>query len=124
MKKVLCIGVWDLIHEGHIKFLDKAKELGEVVVGIVKDGAVKAKKGENRPLMKFRHRQLILEKMGYKTEEIDDFYFPEILITNFDWVIVGEDQAHFKNVNNIPYEKKIIFPRYEGISTTKILGEK
>lgn len=51
-KVVLTQGVWDLIHEGHAKYLQKAKELGDVlIVGVDTDAVVKDRKGPSRPIV-------------------------------------------------------------------------
>lgn len=51
-KVVLTQGVWDLIHEGHAKYLQKAKALGDVlIVGVDTDEVVKFRKGPTRPIV-------------------------------------------------------------------------
>ncbi|MDO8240881.1 MAG: adenylyltransferase/cytidyltransferase family protein [Candidatus Moranbacteria bacterium] len=51
-KVVLTQGVWDLIHEGHAKYLQKAKELGDVlIVAVDTDEVVKHRKGPTRPIV-------------------------------------------------------------------------
>lgn len=54
---VLTQGVWDLIHEGHAKYLQKAKALGDVlIVGVDTDEVVKHRKGPNRPIVPEKER--------------------------------------------------------------------
>ena len=49
---MLTSGSFDLIHLGHVKYLAKAKELGDVlVVGVDSDAKIRARKGEDRPLV-------------------------------------------------------------------------
>jgi len=51
-KIVFANGCFDLLHVGHIRYLDQAKELGDVlVVGINGDRSVRRLKGKGRPLM-------------------------------------------------------------------------
>lgn len=56
-KIVLTQGVWDLIHEGHARYLQKAKALGDVlIVGVDTDEVVKHRKGPNRPIVPEKER--------------------------------------------------------------------
>lgn len=56
-KVVLTQGVWDLIHEGHAQYLQKAKELGDVlIVGVDTDEVVKFRKGPTRPIVPQQER--------------------------------------------------------------------
>lgn len=51
-KVVLTQGVWDLIHEGHAQYLQKAKALGDVlIVAVDTDEVVKHRKGPTRPIV-------------------------------------------------------------------------
>lgn len=52
LKVVLTSGSFDLIHLGHVKYLARAKELGDVlVVGVDSDAKIRRRKGEDRPLV-------------------------------------------------------------------------
>ena len=54
-------GTYDLIHVGHINTLQKAKELGDIlVVSINSDDSVKRYKGENRPIVGEKERAKVL----------------------------------------------------------------
>lgn len=56
-KIVLTQGVWDLIHEGHAKYLEAAKSLGDVlVVGLDSDELTRVRKGPNRPIVPEKER--------------------------------------------------------------------
>jgi D-beta-D-heptose 7-phosphate kinase/D-beta-D-heptose 1-phosphate adenosyltransferase len=49
---VLTIGSWDLLHIGHVRYLMKAKEYGDIlVVGVDTDRGIKLYKGELRPVV-------------------------------------------------------------------------
>jgi D-glycero-beta-D-manno-heptose 1-phosphate adenylyltransferase len=49
---VLTSGSFDLIHLGHVKYLQKAKEFGGVlVVGVDSDAKIRRRKGEDRPMV-------------------------------------------------------------------------
>ncbi len=52
LKVVLTSGSFDLVHLGHVKYLAKAKELGAVlIVGVDGDAKIRARKGEDRPMV-------------------------------------------------------------------------
>jgi rfaE bifunctional protein nucleotidyltransferase chain/domain len=49
---VLTSGSFDLVHLGHVKYLARAKELGDVlVVGVDSDDKIRRRKGEDRPMV-------------------------------------------------------------------------
>lgn len=57
LKVVLTQGVYDLIHEGHAKYLELAKSYGDVlIVGLDSDELTRARKGKNRPIVPERER--------------------------------------------------------------------
>ena len=69
-KIVLCHGVFDLLHVGHIKHLEEAKKYGDIlIVSITKDEFIK--KGINRPYFKINDRVdslCALESVNYVVE--------------------------------------------------------
>ena len=63
-KIVFANGCFDLIHVGHIRYLQKARELGDVlIVGINGDSCVTMLKGEGRPLQPEAERAEIIASM-------------------------------------------------------------
>jgi len=62
---VLANGCFDLVHVGHVRYLQSARRLGDVLfVGINSDAAVARLKGPGRPLMPASERAEILEALG------------------------------------------------------------
>jgi cytidyltransferase-like protein len=62
---VLVTGVFDLFHEEHRKFLEKAKGVGNIlVVGVESDLRVRQLKGENRPIWNQDKRVSTIEEAG------------------------------------------------------------
>jgi D-beta-D-heptose 7-phosphate kinase/D-beta-D-heptose 1-phosphate adenosyltransferase len=52
LRVVLTQGVFDLIHEGHAKYLEMAKSYGDIlIVGVDSDELTKIRKGKNRPIV-------------------------------------------------------------------------
>lgn len=57
LKVVYVPGVWDLPHIGHCRYLQKAKQLGDIlIVGTELDEAVRIRKGPKRPVVPFNER--------------------------------------------------------------------
>jgi len=63
--RILVTGVFDVLHEEHVKFLGKAKELGgRLIVGIESDVRVRQLKGEGRPVNSEKDRKRAIEELG------------------------------------------------------------
>ncbi len=61
LKVVLTSGTWDLFHVGHAEYLERAKELGDLlIVGVDSDKKVKLRKGPHRPVVPQTERINIL----------------------------------------------------------------
>jgi rfaE bifunctional protein nucleotidyltransferase chain/domain len=57
LKIVLTSGSFDLVHLGHVKYLAKAKQLGDVlIVGVDGDAKIRARKGADRPMVPEQER--------------------------------------------------------------------
>jgi D-glycero-beta-D-manno-heptose 1-phosphate adenylyltransferase len=71
---VLTSGSFDLIHLGHVKYLMRAKELGDVLaVGVDSDAKIRRRKGEDRPMVPEGER---LEMLAYQ-RPVDLIYLKE-----------------------------------------------
>lgn len=65
-KIVLTQGVWDLIHDGHARYLQKAKKLGNIlIVAVDTDEVVKNRKGPNRPIVPEKERVKMISHLKY-----------------------------------------------------------
>lgn len=65
MKKVLVGGCFDLLHYGHIRFLEQAKKLGSwLVVALESDENVRRMKGKSRPIHTQKQRKIMLEALS------------------------------------------------------------
>lgn len=66
LRIVLTSGTFDLFHIGHAQYLEKAKELGDIlIVGVDSDQKVKARKGPLRPIVPEGERVLILSHVRH-----------------------------------------------------------
>ena len=72
--RVLATGVFDVLHEEHVKFLFAAKQLGELIVGIESDARVSRIKGSARPINPAEVRMQNLIDLGIANEV---FVLPE-----------------------------------------------
>ena len=117
MKRVLVDMSATILHHGHVRLLAKASEYGQVIVALTADSEILSKKGYT-PEIAFEGRREILESIKYVDEVISSPWLidEEFLdIHNIDYLVHGHD-----NSNPVAKEKLIIFPRTEGISSTKI----
>lgn len=65
---VLTQGVYDLLHEGHARYLEKALSYGNVlIVGVDTDELTKVRKGPSRPIVPFRERINMLAHLRHVT---------------------------------------------------------
>ncbi|NWF50489.1 MAG: D-glycero-beta-D-manno-heptose 1-phosphate adenylyltransferase [Ignavibacteriaceae bacterium] len=104
-KVVFTNGCFDLIHAGHVDYLIKARDLGDVlIVGLNTDDSVIRIKGDKRPILKQEERAFIissLKPVDYVTffdEDTPDVIIkdliPDILVKGADWSyenIVGRE---------------------------------
>jgi len=134
-KIVLCHGVFDLIHLGHINHFKKAKEYGDIlIVSITRD--IFVKKGFKRPYFNETQRLKFLDNI----EIIDYIYLcasesaeDSINLIKPNFYIKGQDYKNNKldKTKKIYYEKKllakfngkIIYTKEESFSSTTILNE-
>ncbi len=124
-------GCFDLLHLGHVKGLQAAKALGDIlVVGLNSDDSVRRLKGAPRPLFPQHYRAEMLaalESVDYVT--IFDDLTPERLLAELqpDIHCKGADYRQGKPMPEAEvvraYGGKVVFiPLYETYSTTEILS--
>ena len=71
MNKVLVGGCFDLLHYGHVRFLEETKKLGDfLVVALESDENVRRVKGESRPIHTQQQRKEMLEALSCVNEVI------------------------------------------------------
>ncbi len=108
---VALVGVFDLCHEGHLNLIKKASVMGDVVVGVVCDKAVKKQKGDNRPFFNEKHRLSIIQslkgvKKAYIIKDFDIYQlYKKVKDDCFLWqiniLVKGEDQGHIKGFDEV-----------------------
>lgn len=118
-------GCFDIVHLGHISYLQKAKMLGDIlVVGLNSDSSVRALKGEDRPINCEYDRAAMLCAMEFVDfVVIFDELTPHELIKSIrpDTLVKGADYTG-KEVVGSEFAKRVELIEFiNGKSTTKII---
>lgn len=116
-------GCFDIIHAGHVDYLKKAKNLGDIlVVGLNSDNSVKRIKGEKRPIIPQEMRAKVLsflKPVDYVVifeedtpAKLIEAIKPDVLVKGGDWPlekIIGKDfvESYGGRVLTIPFEYDI-----------------
>jgi D-beta-D-heptose 7-phosphate kinase/D-beta-D-heptose 1-phosphate adenosyltransferase len=118
-KVVFTNGVFDILHRGHVEYLSKAKDLGDVLlVGMNTDSSVRRLKGPKRPVVTQDDRAFVLAALcavDYVCLFDEDTPYnlikaviPDVLVKGSDWAIdeiAGKDivEASGGKVQTIDY---------------------
>jgi rfaE bifunctional protein nucleotidyltransferase chain/domain len=128
-KIVFTNGVFDLLHRGHVEYLEESRALGDrLVVGVNSDASVRRIKGPERPLVPAEERAELLAALACvdlalvfdedTPERLIREVEPDVLVKGGDWTpdrIVGRDfvEARGGRVLNVPLRA--------GLSTTALI---
>jgi rfaE bifunctional protein nucleotidyltransferase chain/domain len=123
-------GCFDILHKGHVSYLNEAKKLGDyLVIGLNSDASVKRLKGDTRPVNSELDRKFVLENL--KAVDFVEIFtedtplnliktiMPDILVKGGDWKpeqIVGSKEV-IQNGGDV-YSLNFV----DGYSTTKIIN--
>jgi D-beta-D-heptose 7-phosphate kinase/D-beta-D-heptose 1-phosphate adenosyltransferase len=124
-------GVFDLLHVGHLRYLNSARALGDALaVGLNADACVKRLKGEKRPILPESERAELLAGLACVDyvcifDEDDPralikAVVPRILVKGGDWPI---DKILGRDTVEAAGGKVLSLPFVEGRSTTTIVRE-
>ena len=130
-KIVFTNGCFDILHKGHIDYLAKASDLGDVlIIGLNSDKSIKKIKGDKRPIQDELSRSLIMASLHYvdyiilfdevTPYEVIKFIKPDILVKGSDYNpedIVGADIISANGGEIITIEF------VEGYSTSNIINK-
>mgnify|MGYP003292208136 CR=1 FL=1 len=127
MIKVITYGTYDLLHHGHIRLLERAKELGDyLIVGVTADsfdltrGKINVQQSLIERIEAVRATgiadEIIVEE--YEGQKIDDIkkYNVDIFTVGSDWI------GHFDYLHE--YCKVVYLDRTQGISSTEIRSKR
>lgn len=104
-KIVFTNGCFDLLHKGHIEYLSKARDLGDIlIIGLNTDDSVRRLKGDGRPMQDEKTRALVLASLRFidvitlfnedTPYELIDIVRPDVLVKGGDYAeeqIVGAE---------------------------------
>jgi rfaE bifunctional protein nucleotidyltransferase chain/domain len=122
-------GVFDLLHPGHVRYLQAARALGDaLIVGLNGDASVRRNKGPERPITPEQERAEVLAALTFvdavvifDEETPADIILaiqPDVLVKGADWPadqIVGRDTVENRG------GRVVLVPVETGYSTTAIL---
>ena len=123
-------GCFDLIHPGHVAYLEAARDLGDaLIVAVNSDRSVRALKGHTRPISPEKDRARVLAALACvdlvtvfdddTAERLLDILQPKIIVKGGDYtetepVEAGVVRAYGGNVQILPFTS--------GYSTTALVG--
>jgi rfaE bifunctional protein nucleotidyltransferase chain/domain len=122
-------GCFDILHVGHVRYLQAARSLGDaLLVAINSDAAVRALKGDSRPVLNESERAEMLAALGavsYVTvfDELSPraliaALLPDVLVKGGDY---GLDEIHGREEVEAAGGRVLALPFVEGVSTTDII---
>lgn len=122
-------GCFDILHEGHLTYLEEARRLGhKLVVGLNSDASVKRLKGESRPVNDEQFRAHLLAALHFvdavivfeedTPENLINAVIPSVLVKGGDYEV--EKIVGYKTVTENGGEV-ITIPFVEGFSTTQFI---
>jgi D-beta-D-heptose 7-phosphate kinase/D-beta-D-heptose 1-phosphate adenosyltransferase len=122
-------GCFDILHVGHVRYLQAARSLGDaLLVAINSDASVRALKGDSRPVMNEGERAEMLaalDAVSYVT--VFDAHSPRALIARLlpDVLVKGGDygldEIHGREEVEAAGGRVLALPFVEGVSTTDII---
>ena len=124
-------GVFDILHLGHIKYLQEAKKLGDVlIVAINSDSSVKQIKGPERPINNEQSRAEVLAALTFvdyaiifnETDPVNILseIKPDIHVKGGDYKLGEIIEKDIVEKNN---GKIILIPEIKGYSTTDLINK-
>jgi|TARA_B110001454_G_scaffold214898_1_gene235424 rfaE bifunctional protein nucleotidyltransferase chain/domain len=136
MKTVATNGCFDILHVGHVQYLNEAKSLGDkLIVGLNSDRSVKKLKGESRPYNNEQNRAAVLSALRCVDEVVifDDISCekflmkakPDIYVKGGDYSLDDIPDCEKRTISELQqlgYCKEVkILKKYKSLSTTDII---
>jgi len=127
MTRVLAAGVFDLLHYGHLRYLEEAKRQGgegaELIVVVARDSTVFKRKGR-LPVLKEEHRRALVEGLKPVNRailgELDLDMDKVIREVKPDIIAIGYDQEDLSDLVKLKGIKVIRVGKYGDISSSTI----
>lgn len=128
-KIVLSSGSWDMLHVGHMRYLNAAKQKGDfLIVGVDSDKKIKKRKGPDRPIVSEDERiemlshlesvdAIFLKKHTDKSGHLIKLVLPDVLIVSESTKHTSE---HLDEIKSYCKEVCILLPQAQTSTTAKI----
>ena len=124
-------GCFDILHAGHLDYLERARALGDrLVIGLNSDASVSRLKGSQRPVNTLKTRELMLASLMFvdaviifeedTPERLISEVKPDILVKGGDYLAENIVGADFVTGNGGKVE---VLPFVDGYSTTSIIDK-
>lgn len=126
---VLTSGSWDMLHVGHMRYLKKAKEYGDIlIVGVDSDQKIKLRKGKNRPIVHEKERVemlahlecvdfIIIKSHREKSNELIRLVSPDVLVVSES---TGHSRQKYEDIKTFCKDLIVLEPQAETSTTAKI----
>lgn len=125
MKKILTVGVYDLLHIGHIELFRKAKAISDYLIVAVQESDVVLKyKPEAKLIYSTEERMYMVKSIKYVNDVVVYNSVDEIVKNvDFDIFALGPDQNHEGFQRAIQWckdngKQTVVIPRTDGISSS------
>ena len=131
---VVVTGVFDLLHIGHLRFLEGARRLGDrLVVGVESDARVRRWKGPKRPIQTEDDRMALVtalrvvdEVFLIEGERVDPGYYAHLLEPlHARYIAITADdpylEAKREAMRAVGVELRVVTPRIENYSTSHLV---
>jgi len=126
-KIIFTNGCFDILHLGHVKYLEKAKKLGDVlIVGVNSDDSVSRLKGKNRPVNRINDRCCVLaslKSVDYVIPFSEDTPIELIRTIVPDILVKGGDYKDREVIGEKIARELVLIDFEEGKSTSNIISK-
>lgn len=126
-RRVLTVGVYDLLHKGHVELFRRAKGLGDYLIVAVQDGKfILNYKPTAKVLNSTEDRQYMIKSIRY-VDEVIVYTDVDKIVTEieFDVFVTGPDQSHPGFIRAIQWceehgKQHVVLGRTDGISSSEL----
>jgi len=123
-------GCFDLLHPGHVRYLEQARALGDVlIVALNSDRAVRELKGPKRPILTENERSEVMAALSavdfvtifddVSPRDVIAALLPDVLVKGADW---GLDEIIGREEVEAAGGRVMTLPFVDGVSTSEIIA--
>lgn len=126
-KVVWTNGCFDVLHVGHVKYLQQARDLGDfLVIGLNSDDSVSRLKGKDRPLNDQEDRAFLLAGLScvdYIVIFEEDTPFDILSVVRPDILVKGSDYSKDSVIGREFSKEVVLIDFVNGYSTTRTISK-